>query len=84
MEQNNERPIVGILAQEVTDIISKKYPYSKSYIAASYVKAIEGSGARVIPIFINKNEAYYRCEVIVKICALILILISYIIMILEI
>ncbi|CAH1402207.1 unnamed protein product [Nezara viridula] len=60
MQQENERPIVGILAQEVSDIISKKYPYSKSYIAASYVKAVEGSGARVIPIFINKNEAYYR------------------------
>ncbi|XP_014291223.1 gamma-glutamyl hydrolase [Halyomorpha halys] len=58
--QENERPIIGILAQEVTDIIGKKYPYSKSYIAASYVKAIEGSGARVIPIFIDKNEAYYR------------------------
>jgi len=45
-------PIIGILAQEV-------YPDSKvaitynatSYIAASYVKFVEGAGGRVVPIW---------------------------------
>lgn len=50
----NNRPIIGILAQE------KFSDGSKSYIAASYVKFIEGAGARVIPIWIGKNEQYYE------------------------
>ncbi|XP_071873419.1 gamma-glutamyl hydrolase-like [Bombus fervidus] len=50
----NNRPIIGILAQE-------KSPNSfKSYIAASYVKFIEGAGARVVPIWIGKDDQYYK------------------------
>lgn len=30
------------------------------YIAASYVKAVEASGARVVPIFLSKTPDYYR------------------------
>ncbi|KAG2379029.1 hypothetical protein C9374_007667 [Naegleria lovaniensis] len=41
----NDRPIIGILAQPTG---SKEH--GESYIAASYVKWIEGSGARVVPI----------------------------------
>eukprot|EP00794_Sanderia_malayensis_P000531 gene531-1184_t len=48
-----ERPIIGILAQKITDkLLHKFYPLTKhrSYIAASYVKFIEAAGARVVPI----------------------------------
>lgn len=31
-----------------------------SYIAASYVKAIESSGARVVPVFMNRSYDYYE------------------------
>lgn len=44
----NDRPIIAILAQDVWNN-DKKAP-QRSYIAASYVKYIEASGARVIPI----------------------------------
>lgn len=52
-----ERPIIGILTEEVSQ---EKYPGYSSFIAASYVKAVEGSGARVVPIFINRTEKYYK------------------------
>lgn len=46
-EESNDRPIIAILAErEDTDI-------HKSYIAASYVKYLESSGARVVPIPTN-------------------------------
>lgn len=47
----NDRPVVGILAQESYSV-NKYFPNEKyhSYIAASYVKYMESAGARVIPI----------------------------------
>lgn len=47
----NDRPVVGILAQESYSV-NKFFPNEKyrSYIAASYVKYVESAGARVIPI----------------------------------
>jgi len=41
----NDRPVIAVLAQRVKDDEKKR-----SYIAASYVKSLESSGARVIPI----------------------------------
>ncbi|KAL4718799.1 hypothetical protein ACJJTC_018330 [Scirpophaga incertulas] len=58
----NERPIVGILAQELSTI-SISYKHNEkfnSYIAASYVKSIEAAGARVVPIMIGKSRTYYK------------------------
>lgn len=48
----NERPIVGILSQEQSYHLKEKYVDENytSYIAASYVKDVEASGARVVPI----------------------------------
>jgi len=40
----NERPIIAVLAQDAPP------DYNRSYIAASYVKYLEASGARVVPI----------------------------------
>ncbi|XP_034251334.1 gamma-glutamyl hydrolase A-like isoform X2 [Thrips palmi] len=55
----NNRPIVGILSQEIqnTSTVQKQY---KSFISASYVKFLEGAGARVVPIWINRTRPYYE------------------------
>lgn len=56
----NEEPIVGVLAQEMSYSLADKYEENyESYIAASYVKFVEGAGARVVPIWINKTRDYY-------------------------
>lgn len=48
----NNAPIIGVLAQEFGDHLKILYPNGpqNSYIAASYIKYLEGSGARVVPI----------------------------------
>jgi len=57
----NERPVIGILTQEVYWSSFKNVrPPNYSYIAASYVKAIEASGGRVIPVFTNRTTEYYK------------------------
>lgn len=57
----NNRPIIGILMQEVSSAQKAKYgSHYDSYIAASYVKFVEGAGARVIPIQIGMPESYYE------------------------
>lgn len=49
-----ERPIIGILCDEIDN------NPSRSFISASYVKAVEASGARVVPIFLSRNYDYYK------------------------
>lgn len=51
-DEVNDRPIIGILSQEQSHHLKTKYTEENytSYIAASYVKAVEASGARVVPI----------------------------------
>ncbi|KAM6900779.1 gamma-glutamyl hydrolase isoform 2-T2 [Xenentodon cancila] len=51
----NDRPIIGVLAQEV---FSPK-PNQSAYIAASYVKFLESAGARVVPVMINQTLEQY-------------------------
>ncbi|XP_015267192.1 PREDICTED: gamma-glutamyl hydrolase [Gekko japonicus] len=53
----NERPILGILAQETDKSFQK---HGSSYIAASYVKFIESAGARVVPIRLNRSDEEYN------------------------
>nr|XP_057911662.1 zgc:171566 [Doryrhamphus excisus] len=53
----NERPLIGVLAQEV--LPGDHYATGSSYIAACYVKYLEGAGARVVPIRINRTEEEY-------------------------
>ena len=43
-------PKTGILSQELSRRSAGHFPTKQSYIAASYVKYIEGAGARAIPI----------------------------------
>lgn len=57
---NNNRPIIGILSQEPSKSIASVSPESVSYIAASYVKWLEGQGARVVPIKVNQPDSYYK------------------------
>ncbi|XP_068228289.1 gamma-glutamyl hydrolase-like [Palaemon carinicauda] len=58
----NPRPIIGILTQDLTSgmeevLLGQGY---KWYIPSSYVKYFESGGARVIPILVEQDEAYYR------------------------
>ncbi|XP_013099711.2 gamma-glutamyl hydrolase [Stomoxys calcitrans] len=61
-DNENPTPIVGILTQEVSQFIVRKYPNStfSSYIAASYVKFVESAGGRVVPIWIGQKRDYYE------------------------
>lgn len=48
----NNSPIIGVLAQEIAYSLEKIYPGEyHSFIAASYVKFIEGGGGRVVPVW---------------------------------
>jgi len=61
----NNRPIIGILSQGITDSLDSILPPGHNfttYIAASYVKWVEGAGARAVPIVVNSdpsNLEYY-------------------------
>lgn len=51
-ERRNNAPIVGVLAQEQSYHLNTKWPgVFSSYIAASYIKFVEGGGARAVPIW---------------------------------
>lgn len=48
----NDEPIIGILSQEMSSQSHSQYgDQYHSYIAASYVKFVEGGGARVVPVW---------------------------------
>jgi len=62
-EDVNDRPIIGILTQELDDVLYNKLPKGHnytSYLAASYVQWVMSGGARVVPIIIGHEEDYYR------------------------
>lgn len=47
-----DRPIIGVLAIGIANHIDDQWPgVYESHIAASYVKFVEGGGARVVPIW---------------------------------
>lgn len=57
----NQYPIIGVLSQEISYQLEQIYPNRyKSFIAASYVKFVEGGGARVVPIWIGRPKSYYQ------------------------
>ncbi len=59
-ENLNSYPVVGVVVQEVSENTKKFYPKYSTYLAASYVKALENSGARVLPILMSKPDIYYK------------------------
>ncbi|XP_016103443.1 gamma-glutamyl hydrolase-like [Sinocyclocheilus grahami] len=56
-EPDYDRPIIGILTQEVDDYMKK---FGETYIPSSYVKYIESGGARVVPIRLNQSFAEHE------------------------
>ncbi|KAJ1529678.1 hypothetical protein ONE63_006434 [Megalurothrips usitatus] len=60
IDENNDRPIIGILSQELPEKRRPEWKKYKSFISASYVKFIESAGGRVVPIWINKTRPYYE------------------------
>ena len=61
--QYNDRPIIGVLSQELDDWLLAKLPPNHNYtayIASSYVKWVEAGGARAVPVIIGKSKEYYE------------------------
>jgi len=54
---NNDRPIIGILSQEVSSTLNE-FNITGTYIASSYVKWVEAAGARAVPIIVNSNQDF--------------------------
>jgi gamma-glutamyl hydrolase len=50
----NDRPVIGIMAQPIDPSLSH---LGDQYLVASYVKWIEASGARVVPVLYNQSES---------------------------
>lgn len=57
-EAVNDRPVIGILTQLVSDDVMK--PFGRTYIPASYVKYIESGGSRVMPIRLTLTTTEYE------------------------
>lgn len=61
--QYNDRPIIGVLSQELDDWLANKLPPNHNYtayIASSYIKWVEAGGARAVPVIIGKSKEYYK------------------------
>lgn len=52
-EQLNDKPVIGILTIPLTEMLGKS---SKSFLPDAYVRWIENSGARVVPIQYNLTK----------------------------
>jgi len=57
LKDDNTRPIIGILTQPTPSTWHK--PAGTTYIAASYVKYVESTGAQVVPIRMYQSIEYY-------------------------
>ncbi|XP_031637535.1 gamma-glutamyl hydrolase-like [Contarinia nasturtii] len=55
-----DRPIIGVITLEIRGRPAMLWPSYDSYIAASYIKFVEGGGARAVPIWIDKPRSYYE------------------------
>ncbi|CAG0889680.1 unnamed protein product [Cyprideis torosa] len=60
--EENLRPVIGILAQEIPGSLEdmEEAINKTSYIAASYVKYLEAAGARVVPVLDGMPDEYYQ------------------------
>jgi len=62
-EAVNDRPIIGVLTQELDPVLTNKLPPGHkytSYLAASYVQWVQAGGARVVPVIIGREKEYYE------------------------
>ena len=59
----NDRPVIGILTQEVDPALRAALPTSTanatSYLAHSYIQWVEAGGARSVPVIIGRQREYY-------------------------
>eukprot|EP01116_Phalansterium_solitarium_P004814 TRINITY_DN1597_c0_g1_i1.p1 TRINITY_DN1597_c0_g1~~TRINITY_DN1597_c0_g1_i1.p1 ORF type:complete len:320 (+),score=84.04 TRINITY_DN1597_c0_g1_i1:885-1844(+) len=55
----NDRPIIGIVSQPTPSYLSQ---FGASYVVADYVKWVESSGARVVPIFYDADPAELKLQ----------------------
>ncbi len=55
----NLRPIVGVLAEELSHPVAPQFGNATSYLDAAYVKFLESAGARVAPVFVGRSDDYY-------------------------
>ncbi|KAH8364600.1 hypothetical protein KR084_008670 [Drosophila pseudotakahashii] len=57
----NDIPTVGVMCIDIATRLQENFGRKfYSYIAASYVKFLEASGAHVVPIWIGRERAYYE------------------------
>lgn len=56
--RTTESPVIGILVQDYLGDF-KSYRLNRTFIAATYVKFIESSGGRVVPIHTDQSMTYY-------------------------
>ncbi|XP_017127772.1 gamma-glutamyl hydrolase [Drosophila elegans] len=60
-ESRYEIPTIGVMCIDIASTLQKNYGRKfYSYIATSYVKLLEASGAHVVPIWIGRDRAYYE------------------------
>ncbi len=57
LAQPNQRPIIGIYTQSDSDDEPKLTATFQTYIAASYIKFVEMSGAQVVPILAYSTQS---------------------------
>ena len=55
-EQLNDKPVIGILTMPLTEMLGESSSKSKSFLPDAYVRWIENSGARVVPIQYNLTK----------------------------
>lgn len=59
--QAHDRPVIGVLLQEISPIFKMMYPNRfDSFVPASYIKWVESGGARVVPLWIGRERLYYQ------------------------
>ena len=61
----NNRPIIGVLTQPLTDAFKKdpRFKGYTSYIMTAYIESIEGAGARTVPLIYNGNKTEQLAKV---------------------
>jgi len=64
----NDRVIIGILSQKITENFTPYITNDSTYIAASYVKWIEGSGAHPYPLNVSQEESTETSSVHQRCC----------------
>ena len=62
---DNKTPVIGILTQTLESFMKKEEQFKgyKSYLMSAYVKYIEASGARVVPLIYGEDQEVTRDKI---------------------